>query len=313
MHPLHLLIAVLITCLWGFNFSVIKFGVDQSNPFLLTALRFSFVSLPLIFFISKPNTSWWNISIYGFTFGVGVWGMMSLSMAQGLSAGMASTIIQTSALISTCIGVVYFSEQLRKTQIVGFIISSIGLGLIFYIEDGSVTSEGFLLAIVGALSLSLVNFLVKKAQIKEMFAFIVYSSSFAPIPLVILALANDEHLSLMNIYSTINSAAINSALIQAYPTTLLGYWAWNKLLTRYPLSVMSPIRLLVPGFGILGSILFFNESIDSYKAFAILLVILGVALPLLIKCKELIQHRLKQPKPYSLHKPLDKAFKGIYK
>ena len=135
MHPFHLIIAVLITCLWGFNFSVIKFGVDQSNPFLLTALRFSFVSFPLIFFISKPNTSWWNISIYGFTFGVGVWGMMSLSMAQGLSAGMASTIIQASALISSIVGVVYFSERLTKTQIIGFIISSAGLSLIFYIED----------------------------------------------------------------------------------------------------------------------------------------------------------------------------------
>jgi O-acetylserine/cysteine efflux transporter len=239
--------------------------------------------------------------------------MMSLSMAQGLSAGMASTIIQTSALISSIVGVVYFSERLTKAQIIGFAISSAGLSLIFYIEDGSVTTTGFLLAIVGALSLSLVNFLVKKAQIKEMFAFIIYSSLFAPVPLLIFALINDEHLSLMNIHSSINSAAISSALIQAYPTTLLGYWVWNKLLTRYPLSVMSPIRLLVPGFGILGSMLFFNESIDNYKAFAIVLVILGVALPLLIKSIQLIQHHLKRSQPEVVQKPLHKPFKGTYK
>ena len=146
-----------------------------------------------------------------------------------------------------------------------------------------------------------------------MFAFIIYSSLFAPVPLLIFALINDEHLSLMNVHSMINSAAISSALIQAYPTTLLGYWAWNKLLTRYPLSVMSPIRLLVPGFGILGSMLFFNESIDNHKAFAILLVILGVALPLLIKSIQLIQQHLKRSQPEALQKPLHQAFKGTSK
>ncbi len=283
MRPLHLLIAITVTCLWGFNFSIIKLGVQHTNPFLLTALRFSFACLPLIFFVSKPDTSWWNISIYGITFGVGVWGMMSLSIEQGLSAGMASTIIQASSIMSIFIGVIYFGEKLKTSQVIGLLISSLGLAMIFYIEDGSVTLKGFLFAFIGATSLSLVNFLIKKAQIKKMFAFIVYSSLFAPLPLLLMAFITDDLLSLSNNMLHINETVIFSALMQAYPTTLLGYWAWNRLLTRYPLSVMSPLRLLVPIFGLAGSILFFGEPIDRFKLVAFLLVLIGVCMPLISK------------------------------
>ena len=103
MKPIHLLIAIAVTCLWGFNFSVIKLGVDQINPFMLTALRFSFAALPLCLFIRKPDTSWFYIISYGLAFGVGVWGMMSLAIDQGLSAGMASTVLQTAVMITTII------------------------------------------------------------------------------------------------------------------------------------------------------------------------------------------------------------------
>jgi len=192
MKPTHLFTAIAVTCLWGFNFSVIKLGVDQINPFMLTALRFSFAALPLCLFIKKPDTSWTYIISYGFAFGVGVWGMMSLSINQGLSAGMASTVLQTAVMITTIVGIVCFKERFNLSQLIGLLTSMAGLILIFYIDDGSVTMIGVTLAIIAACSLAFTNFIIKKAQIKDMFAFIVYSSLFAPIPLFAIALATED-------------------------------------------------------------------------------------------------------------------------
>lgn len=282
MKPSHLFTAIAVTCLWGFNFSVIKLGVDQINPFMLTALRFSFAAVPLCFFIKKPDTSWFYIISYGLAFGVGVWGIMSLSIHQGLSAGMASTVLQTAVMITTLVGIVCFKELFSQSQLIGLVISMIGLTMIFYIDDGSVTLIGIILAIIAACSLALTNFIIKKAQIKDMFAFIVFSSLFAPIPLFAIALATEDF-QLSALAQVFNSRAISSALIQAYPTTLLGYWLWNKLQTIYPLSFMGPIRLLVPVFGLLGSVIFFNEVVSSLKLLAFSFIIIGVSLPLLMR------------------------------
>ncbi len=282
MKPIHLLIAIAVTCLWGFNFSVIKLGVDQINPFMLTALRFSFAALPLCLFIRKPDTSWFYIISYGLAFGVGVWGMMSLAIDQGLSAGMASTVLQTAVMITTIIGIVCFKELFSSSQLIGLVISMTGLIMIFYIDDGSVTLIGVALAIFAACSLALTNFIIKKAQIKDMFAFIVYSSLFAPIPLFAIALVTEDF-QFSAFRQIFNTSALGSALIQAYPTTLLGYWLWNKLQTIYPLSFMGPIRLLVPVFGLLGSVIFFNENVSSLKLLAFSFIVIGVSLPLMLR------------------------------
>src|SRR4051812_14008508 len=55
MRPIDIVFAVLVALLWGFNFVAAKFGVAFFPPFLLTALRFTFVSLVLIPLVQRPT------------------------------------------------------------------------------------------------------------------------------------------------------------------------------------------------------------------------------------------------------------------
>ena len=280
MKPLHLLLAIAVTCLWGFNFSVIKAGVDTMDPFIVAALRFTFATLPLIFFVRKPDVSWGYLFSYGIVFGVGVWGMMSLSIAEGLSAGMAGVILEASAFISVILGVVMLRERLTTSTKLGLLLSLVGLLMVFRIEDGSVTTTGAILAITAAISLSIATLIIKKANIKEMFSFVVWSSLFAPLPLFALAYLVNGSSGFIALSSDFNQVAFASVLFQAYPTTVLGYWIWNKLLTLYPLATMGPLKLLIPMFALLGSVIFYNEQIAAEKLMACGLIIAGVALPI---------------------------------
>jgi O-acetylserine/cysteine efflux transporter len=81
--------------------------------------------------------------------------------------------------------------------------------------------------------------------------------------------------------TTLNQTAFDSVLFQAYPTTLLGYWVWNKTLIKYPLSMMSPFKLLVPIFALLGSVIFYDEQLGINKMIAYPLIIVGISLPLI--------------------------------
>ena len=47
-----LLLGVLVTLIWGSNFSVIEVGLRDLDPLLLTALRFSFSAIPLLSCVS---------------------------------------------------------------------------------------------------------------------------------------------------------------------------------------------------------------------------------------------------------------------
>ena len=49
-----LLAALLVAALWGFNFSVIKLGVAELDPFVLAALRFALCAVPLVFVLPRP-------------------------------------------------------------------------------------------------------------------------------------------------------------------------------------------------------------------------------------------------------------------
>ena len=292
--PIHLIIIVAITCLWGFNFSVIKAGVDNIDPFILTGLRFTFAAFPAILFVRKPDVRWFYIVLYGITFGVGVWGMMSMSIYTGLSAGIASIILEFSAFISVLMGMVFLKERISTSLKLGLLLSLLGLVFIANITDGSVTLVGFIFAFIGAIGFSSISLMVKKLAIKDMFAFVAWSCVFAPLPLFAMAyLVNG--VSLYSELTTLNSTAFASVLFQAYPTTLLGYWVWNKMLTKYPLSVMSPFKLLVPIFALIGSVIFYDEQLEINKIIAFSLIMAGVLIPLLAPLLMRLIERLTVP------------------
>lgn len=276
----HLLLAVLITAIWGVNFSVIKLGLHAVDPFLLAGIRFTLCALPAILFIKKPDVPWRYLIGYGLVFGIGLWGLVNLGIQAGLSAGIASLLLQFSAFFTLLLGSLVFRERLSRYQIAGGLIACAGLLSIFFITDGSVTISGVLLVLAGAIAWSVANIISKRAGTRQVFAFLVWSSAFAPLPLFLLDGVVNGMTGYRALYSHANSLALLSILFQAYPNTLLGYWVWNGLLKRYPVSTVAPLSLLVPVFGILGSVAIFGETLSTQKIAALVLIVTGLAVGL---------------------------------
>ncbi len=92
-----------------------------------------------------------------------------------------------------------------------------------------------------------------------------WSSLFSPIPLFILSYLFNGPSGFTELAIHFNTTTLFSILFQVYPNTLFAYWVWNSLLTKYPVSVVAPLSLLVPIFGMLGSVMIFNESIHPGK------------------------------------------------
>lgn len=276
----HLLLAIFITAIWGLNFSVIKLGLATIDPFILAAIRFTLCAVPAIFFIPKPDVLWRYIIGYGLIFGIGLWGAVNLGIQSGLSAGVASLVLQFSAFFTILLGGWVFKEKITRYQIAGILIALSGLFSIIFILDGSVTMMGLALVLFGAVAWSIANIINKKAQTRQVFAFLIWSSAFAPIPLFLLDYWVNGTSGYSTLVNHLDYTAVLSILFQVYPNTLFGYWIWNSLLKQYPVSTVAPLSLLVPIFGMLGSVVIFNESLSAMKIVAVILIVSGLAVGL---------------------------------
>ncbi|MBX8473551.1 EamA family transporter [Pseudomonas cichorii] len=276
----HLLLAILVTALWGLNFSVIKLGLTSVDPFILAGLRFTLCALPAIFFIPKPDVAWRYIIGYGLIFGIGLWGVVNLGIKTGLSAGIASLVLQFSAFFTMLLGAWVFKETITRYQLAGIGVALCGLSSIIFIADGSVTAAGLVLVLLGAAAWSVTNIINKKAGTKQVFAFLVWSSAFSPIPLFLLDYLVNGTSGYSALVNQIDHRAVLSILFQVYPNTLFGYWVWNSLLKQYPVSTVAPLSLLVPIFGMLGSAVIFGESLSPMKIVAVVLIVSGLAVGL---------------------------------
>lgn len=276
-----LIAGIFVMVLWGLNFSVIKLGVSEIDPLLLTALRFTLVCFPFIFFVKRPDVQWRYLISYGLIFGVGIWGMGSWSIKAGLSVGMASILLQMNVVIGILLGYLILKESISKQKLFGASVAVTGLLLSLTVSDGSVTVMGFSLILGAALAWSISSILMKKSGTKQVFSFAIWSLLFAPLPLFLIVLLKDGSAPFVLLTSELNVNVIFSVLFQAYPVTLFGYWVWNRLLVEYPLTTVAPLTLLVPIFGLLGGAIFYQEQIGLIKAVACLLVIGGLLIGLL--------------------------------
>ncbi|MBN3723791.1 EamA family transporter [Burkholderia sp. Ac-20379] len=275
-----ILLAVFVTAIWGLNFSVIKLGLQSVDPFILAGIRFTLSAFPAVLLIRRPQVAFRYLAAYGLIFGIGLWGIVNLGIQAGLSAGIASLVLQFSAFFTILLGAAVFKERVSRYQAAGIAIALLGLACIITITDGTAKPLGVALVIAGAIAWSTANVVIKQSGTKDVFAFLVWSSLFAPIPLFAIAWLQHGAAGYAATFSHIDGKAVFSILFQAYPTTLFGYWIWNVLLKKYPVSTVAPLSLLVPIFGMLGSVAIFGEQVGLPKVLATLFIVLGLAVGL---------------------------------
>jgi len=272
-----LLLGVLVTVIWGSNFSVIEVGLRDLDPFLLTALRFLMTALPLVFLVRRPaNVPLTVVAVYGVLFGAGLWFVVNLAMSQGMSPGLSSLVLQFAAFFTLLLSAFFFAERIRLPQMIGMALAVGGLFLVIGNSEGASTTSGVLLVLLAALAWSACNLLVKRYRPADMLAFIVWSSAFsAPVLLLLTGMVRGAG-PFLALGHGMTFAAVGSILFQAYVTTIFGYFVWNNLMKTYPAATVAPLSLLVPVSGIATSWLVFGERFPVGVWMGIVVLLMGV-------------------------------------
>ncbi|POA19345.1 EamA family transporter [Pseudomonas sp. FW300-N1A1] len=281
MQKKHLILAVSVTAVWGLNFPITKLGLAAIDPLLLTALRFTLAALPWVFFVRRPPIAMGWLAAYGLIFGVAMWALINLGIELGVPPGTAALLIQFSAFFTMGWGVLLFREQLSLGQILGVGLAALGLISIIVSNPGEATTVGYGLLLVSALSWSVGNVIIKQSKVREMFAFVVWASLFPPIPLLLLTWLAHGTAPFTALVTHFEWVALFSLLFQVYAATHFCYWGWNLLLREYPVSRVAPLSLLIPVFGIAGSMLMLGHRIDFNEGLSIALILSALVVGLM--------------------------------
>jgi len=280
LSPARLLLAVAVMAVWGTNFVVIKIALEHLPPLLLAALRFTFALLPLAFFLPRPNVPWRNLAAYGVLIGVGQFGILFIAMRADITPGLASLLVQTQIFFTIGLSMRMTGERVQGYQIAALLIATSGIAIIALFSNGAVTPLGLALILFAALSWAGGNLVARAAGPVNMLAYVVWSALFAAPPLFALSFALEGWPAIRDGIARADVATWAAVLWQSIGNTMFGYAAWGWLLARHPASIVTPIALLVPVFGMGASAFFLHEPLPLWKLAAAGLVLAGLALNL---------------------------------
>lgn len=277
MKPRHILLALLVAAIWGINFTVISVGLGSFPPLLLAALRFAIAAVPALF-IPRPNIRWSLYIWIGATLFLGQFALLFTGMAAGITAGLASVVLQSQAFLTILVASAFLREKPTFKQISGTLAAFAGLVVIADTAGGAdFTMTGLGLCLAAALCWAVGNVLLRRAgTATDMFALVAWLSLIPPVPLLILSLIVDGPATLGHAVRTMSWAGVGAVLYIAVLSTTLCFAIWGQLLKKYPASAVAPFSLLVPIFGAASAALFLGEKFEPMRIAGMSMVLAGL-------------------------------------
>ena len=281
--------ALVVVLVWGVNFVAMKFALRDFTPFQLGAARFVFAALPLMLFIRPPQVPFKWVVLYGLFQGVGQFGIVFIALKVGMTASLASVLLQTQIFFTALFGFVLLHERVGRPLQAGMVLAGLGLGCfgLNYVSPGAAsatTALGFVLTLCGAAMWALSNIVARQVQKVaphySPIAFVVWSGLVAVLPFMALSWGFDPPAARWQWLE----AGWRSWLSVAYlgwMATLVGYSLWTGLLKRHPANRVAPFSLGVPIVGLGAGMLVLGEAVAPWQWAGIALVVAALACVLL--------------------------------
>ncbi|WP_460854209.1 EamA family transporter [Pseudomaricurvus hydrocarbonicus] len=290
LSPVELVAAMLVILLWGLNFVPMKFALLDFTPFQMGAARFLLAAFPLFLFVARPSIPMKWLLLYGFAQGLGQFSFLFFALKFGMSAALASVLMQTQVFFTALMGATLLGEPISRPLTVGMMVAAAGLAcfvLNLFTDQGlgTVTELGFLLTLMAALMWSSANIIVKKMQASSegysALSLVAWSSLISGVGFVLISIVFDDHDAHDN-WLQASATGWLSLLYLGWAASGLAYWLWTLLLTRHLASRVAPFSLGVPVVGLLAGIWVLDEQMTTMQwvgsalvMFALVVVVMG--------------------------------------
>jgi O-acetylserine/cysteine efflux transporter len=280
--------ACCVVLIWGTNFIAMKLALGYFTPFQLGAARYVFAVLPLIFFIRPPRMHWKWVVLYGLFQGVGQFGLLFLALHVGMTAALASVLVQTQVFFTALFGFALLGERVGRSLQIGLALAACGLACfgLNYLRPGNAAAAaasspaGFALCLAAAAMWAASNIVVRRSQKAtpnfDAVGFMVWSGLVPIVPFVMLSLAFDAPAARWRWMHAPLSSWLSIAYL-GWIATILAYALWTSLIKRHAVNRVAPFSLGVPIVGLTSGIVVLNEVVTPWQWAGIALLVGALA------------------------------------
>lgn len=269
-----ILLALIVVFLWGFNFVVVKLGVEDIPPLLLTSLRFALAAALLVPFFRPQRAHLPGILALSVTFGTVHFGLLFLGMSL-VDAATAAIFVQLGVPFSTLAAVLLLGERMGAMRWLGLALAFVGVVVVIG-EPRATPPLAVALLTLAAVGWAASNLIVKTLKGCHPLTMTGWLCLFAvPQTLGLSLLLDGAPWPHIRAAGPMGWAAVAYTAIGA---SIIAHSLWYSLLNRHPVSRVAPFSLLAPVLGILGGLLLLGEPATWEKLIGGAITLGGVAM-----------------------------------
>jgi O-acetylserine/cysteine efflux transporter len=273
MSPRDFLLALVVVATWGFNFVVLKVGVGQIPPLLLTALRFALVALLVAPLFRLRTGQAAGVARIALVLGVLHFGLIAAGI-RGVDAATAAIVIQLQVPFSALLARLRFGEMLGPVRAAGMAVAFAGVALLAG-EPSRPDPLSLLMLLGSAFAFAWAAVLIKNLGPIHPVALTGWSSLMAAPVLFVLSFVLDGGPG--PVLAAADWRGWGAVVYTALASSILAHSLWYFLLRRHAMNQVVPFTLLAPVIGILSGVAVLGEPLTWEKAVGGGLTLLGVA------------------------------------
>jgi O-acetylserine/cysteine efflux transporter len=270
----HLALLIGMNFIWGLNLIASKIGVGEFPPLFFTALRFGSLALFLIPFLKIHRGQMTYLLAAALLTGPATFSLLFTGVYLVKDASTVAVANQLSVPMSTLLSVWLLGEQIRWRRRLGIALAFGGIVFISFDPRVFTYWEGLALVVascfVGSLGLIFVKRL-KNIRALELQAWIAIAGG--PMLMLLSGVFESGQLQAARSASWEGWAAL---LFTTVMSSLIAHTAWYYLVSRYPVTSLSPITLLSPLFSIFFSVTLLNDQLTPRMLIGGAITLLGV-------------------------------------
>lgn len=279
-----ILAIVVLTLLWGFNYSAIKISNEGISPVFASTLRSLIASICGAIYCLRKGEKLFHTDIrlfhgivvgllFGLEFACIYFGMLYTDSARSVVFVYLSPFV-------VAVGAHFFlkGDRLTFLKTLGLVIAFTGIVFVFYGKPKTAKPNmllGDLLEITagilwGATTLYIKRYMAGKVEPIHTFLYQLFFS--IPILFVVSLILEP------NWIYRIDTLILTSIFYQSVIVAFISYFVWFKLIHQYSVSRLSAFTFFTPIFGVLSGILFIREEFTFSLMVGLPLVSVGIFL-----------------------------------
>ena len=272
-----MVLAVFVVMIWSTGYVFAKGAIEQFPPILLICLRFTVTTLVLIWFVKPPPRELMPFIFATAFVSAAVQYSLSFTGLKGLDASVAIVVVQLEVPLASLLAALVLKDVLGWRRTFGMVLGFAGIAVIALFERSvQVNYISLLLVIAGAFMWAVGQIMVKKIGPIGGFTLIAWIALFtAPQLLLMSLLFESDHLQAIASATWVVWGAV---AYMGVIMTAVGYAMWYRLLGLYDINQVMPFLLLLPVFGIAGSVVFLGETVSPAVIAGGLVAVTGVGI-----------------------------------